>query len=100
MRMLFGQIALSFMVSPATVSPVTVRDFIIAKLMQLCGSIGAFKKQRNENNDVGATLTADQPSNFTPVGTVAEPRRERTSSFWATPNLRESPIAGRDARSY
>lgn len=75
MRTLFGQIALSFMVSPATISPVTVRDFIIAKLMPLCGSTGVFKKQQNENNDVGATLTADQSPNFTPAGTVAEPPR-------------------------
>jgi hypothetical protein len=70
MRTLFGQIALSFINSPATKSP--RRDFIIAKLIPLCGLIGAFNKQERENNSVGATLTADRPPHITPAGTVAE----------------------------
>jgi len=57
--MLFGQIALSFLPSPTTERP--VKDFIFAKLMPLCGSIGAFKKQQNENNGIGATLIAEPP---------------------------------------
>jgi hypothetical protein len=64
--MLFGQIALSFILSPATISPVTVRDFIIAKHMPLCGSIGAW------NDTVGATLTAGEGPNFAGAGTVAK----------------------------
>jgi len=49
-----------------------VRGFIIAKLMPLCGSIGAFKKQQNGNDPVGPTLTADQAPSCTRAGTVAE----------------------------
>ena len=49
-----------------------MRGFIIAKLMPLCGSIGAFKKQQNGNDTVGATLTADQAPYSTRAGTVAE----------------------------
>jgi hypothetical protein len=68
--MLFGQIALSLKHSPTTER--AAKDFIIAKLMPLCGSIGALNKQQNENSAVGVTLTADQPPNFTPAGPVAE----------------------------
>ena len=81
--MLFGEIAFSFPPSPTTGR--TVKDFIIAKLMPPCGSIGAFKKQQNGNdtrqNEVenagsrrnhAATRTVDQAPHFTPAGTVAE----------------------------
>ena len=68
--MLFGEIALSFLHSPTTER--AAKDFIIAKLTPLCGSIGAFNKQQNENNAAGVTLTASQLSNFTPAGPVAE----------------------------
>ena len=68
--MLFGEIALSFLRSPTTGR--AAKDFITAKLTPLCGSIGAFSKQQNENNAAGATQTAGQPRNFRPVGPVAE----------------------------
>jgi|RhiMethySRZTD1v2_1073278.scaffolds.fasta_scaffold375248_2 hypothetical protein len=73
MRMLFGQIALNFTHSLATKSP--VRDFIIAKPMLLCGSIGASNKQRNKNDPVGPTLTANHARYCTRAGSVTEQHR-------------------------
>jgi hypothetical protein len=73
--MLFGEIALSFTHASATKSP--ARDLIIAKLMPLCGSIGAFNKQKNGNDTVGATLTADQARYCMRGGTVVD-----ASSCW------------------
>jgi len=85
MRMLFGQIALSFLHSP-TIGR-AAKDFIIAKPTPLCGSIGAFNKQQNGNDtrhnenekaeprrNKAATLTAAQAPHFTPDGTVTEPQ--------------------------
>ena len=80
MRMLFGEIALSFTHSSATKSP--ARDFIIAKFMPLYGSIGAFNKQQNGNDTVAATLTADQARYCMRAGTVVD-----ASSCWRTTTL-------------